>query len=148
MAILLRSVKANAEPITKALDRAGIKYIVGGMSTLFDTKEAQAARALFYFLASRADVGKPQLVDAWREADLGLDGALLAAGVEQAASAREAFADEDASKFRLYGLQRQYLSFLEAVEIREDAVPRGRGEVVLYNLGKFSQVISDFESIH
>lgn len=57
MSILLRSVKGNAEPITKALDRAGIKYIVGGMSTLFETKEAQAARALFYFLASRPDLG-------------------------------------------------------------------------------------------
>ena len=27
-------------------------------------------------------------------------------------------------------------------------MPGGRGEVVFYNLGKFSQVISDFESIH
>ena len=27
-------------------------------------------------------------------------------------------------------------------------MPDGRGEVVFYNLGKFSQAISDFESIH
>jgi DNA helicase-2/ATP-dependent DNA helicase PcrA len=27
-------------------------------------------------------------------------------------------------------------------------VPDGRGELVYYNLGKFSQVISDFEQIH
>jgi len=32
--------------------------------------------------------------------------------------------------------------------LREEIVPRGRGEVVFYNLGKFSQAISDFESIH
>jgi DNA helicase-2/ATP-dependent DNA helicase PcrA len=32
--------------------------------------------------------------------------------------------------------------------VREERVPGGRGEVVFYNLGKFSQVISDFETIH
>ena len=32
--------------------------------------------------------------------------------------------------------------------MREERVPGGRGEVVFYNLGKFSQAISDFESIH
>ena len=30
----------------------------------------------------------------------------------------------------------------------EELVPNGRGEIVFYNLGKFSQVISDFETIH
>ena len=32
--------------------------------------------------------------------------------------------------------------------MREEQVPDGRGEVVFYNLGKFSQLISDFETIH
>jgi DNA helicase-2/ATP-dependent DNA helicase PcrA len=32
--------------------------------------------------------------------------------------------------------------------VREERVPAGRGEVVFYNLGKFSQLISDFETIH
>ena len=32
--------------------------------------------------------------------------------------------------------------------MREEPVPDGRGEVVFYNLGKFSQLISDFETIH
>jgi hypothetical protein len=40
------------------------------------------------------------------------------------------------------------MAFLEATALREESVPDGRGEVVFYNLGKFSQVISDFESIH
>jgi hypothetical protein len=45
-------------------------------------------------------------------------------------------------------LQRQFLTFLEDMELREETVPNGRGEVVFYNLGKFSQLISDFETIH
>ncbi|MGA8567238.1 MAG: 3'-5' exonuclease [Candidatus Binataceae bacterium] len=32
--------------------------------------------------------------------------------------------------------------------MREERIPDERGEVVFYNLGKFSQVISDFEAIH
>jgi ATP-dependent exoDNAse (exonuclease V) beta subunit len=35
MAILLRSVNANAEPITEALQDAGIPFVVTGMTNLF-----------------------------------------------------------------------------------------------------------------
>lgn len=38
-------------------------------------------------------------------------------------------------------------SFLEQAGLREELVPGGRGKVVFYNLGKFSQVITDFETI-
>src|SRR5271169_3319441 len=43
--------------------------------------------------------------------------------------------------------------FLDVIELREEKVPNGpggtkRGEVVFCNLGKFSQVISDFEEIY
>jgi hypothetical protein len=56
MAVLLRSVKANAEPITDGFKAAGIPYVVVGMTNLFGTAEAEACRQLFYFMASRADV--------------------------------------------------------------------------------------------
>lgn len=51
-------------------------------------------------------------------------------------------------QFQVYNLQRQFMAFLENAELREERVPNGRGEMAFYNLGKFSQVISDFESIH
>ncbi len=38
MAVLLRSVKANAEPITQALQAAGIPFVVTGMTNLFGTR--------------------------------------------------------------------------------------------------------------
>ena len=47
-----------------------------------------------------------------------------------------------------YSIQRVFLGFLDRAGVREELVPGGRGEVVFYNLGKFSQVISDFETIH
>ena len=52
-----------------------------------------------------------------------------------------------------YNIQRTYLDFLEELHIREETVPSAdgsstRGELVFYNLGKFSQAISDFEQIY
>ena len=53
-----------------------------------------------------------------------------------------------------FALQHTYQGFLEAIELREENVPeygenhRTRGELVYFNLGKFSQVITDFEEIH
>jgi DNA helicase II / ATP-dependent DNA helicase PcrA len=37
---------------------------------------------------------------------------------------------------------------LEAAGVREERVLNNRGEIVFYNLGKFTQVITDFETIH
>ena len=51
-------------------------------------------------------------------------------------------------RWSFYNLQRQFLAFLDDIGLHEDAVPDDQGEVVFYNLGKFSQLISDFESIH
>ncbi len=53
MAVLLRSAKRNAEPITKALKSADIPFVVSGMTNLFGTAEAEAARQLFYFIADQ-----------------------------------------------------------------------------------------------
>lgn len=46
MAVLLRNAKRNAEPITNALESAGIPFVVSGMTNLFGTVEAEAARQL------------------------------------------------------------------------------------------------------
>jgi DNA helicase-2/ATP-dependent DNA helicase PcrA len=54
----------------------------------------------------------------------------------------------EVGQFKVYNLQRQFIAFLEHAGLREEQVPGGRSEVVFYNLGKFSQAISDFESIH
>lgn len=101
MAVFLRSVRANPEPITTALYDAGIPFVVTGMTNLFATPEAETA-----------------------------------------------LTDPDQKRWGLYSIQRVFLNFLEQAEAREERVPDGHGEVVFYNLGKFSQLISDFETIH
>ncbi len=133
----------------KALDAEGIPFVVQGMNTLFDTREANAARALFYFMVDRENVDAAALASSWRNADLGLDDAALDKALTLAADRKASVhADADAMRWSVYNLQRLFLDFLETVALREERVPEGRGEVVFYNLGQFSQLISDFETIH
>jgi DNA helicase-2/ATP-dependent DNA helicase PcrA len=148
MAVLLRSVKANAEPITAALTAAGIPYVVVGMTNLFGTAEAEAARQLFYFMASRTGVDEGSIERAWQDADLGLDPAELRRAIGNAARARASLTERDQKRWGLYSIQRLFLAFLEDASVREERVPNGRGDIVFYNLGKFSQLISDYETIH
>lgn len=146
MAVLLRSVRKNGEAITNALKAADIPFVVAGMNNLFGTPEAEAARQLFYFLAGRID--RATLRGYWDAAVTGRSGADLEHAIDRAEAAREEIQVDDSGRFGIYSLQRTFLTFLEDAGIREEQVPGGRGEVLFYNLGKFSQVISDFETIH
>ncbi len=148
MAVLLRSVRANAEPITARFRAAGVPFVVTGMNNLFGTAEAEAARQLFYFIGDRNHVDKAHVEQAWTQAELDLDPHELSAAMHDAVAAKAALTDSDQKRWGLYSIQRVFINFLEKAGIREERVPDGRGEVVLYNLGKFSQIITDFETIH
>lgn len=147
MAILLRSVRANGEPITRAFDAARIPYVIAGMNNLFGTPEAEAARHLFYFMANRTSVDAAALEGIWLTSGLGLDVATIKLAIKNARTLRDEFNASDLRNVR-YGLQRVFLSFLEDCGAREERVANGRGEIAFYNLGKFTQVITDFETIN
>jgi DNA helicase-2/ATP-dependent DNA helicase PcrA len=151
-AILLRSVRNDAGPILAALEAADIPFIVGGMNGLFDTKEVQAMCSVFYFLADYTiqPITAQQLERILEDAELGLTRERIAAGLQflQERKAQIGHLREQ----QLY-LQRLYLDFLKTIELREEIVQQAAlgsrsGEIVFYNLGKFSQVISDFERIN
>ena len=120
------------------------------MTNLFGTAEAEAARQLFYFMADRPGVDEAALERApGRRANLGVDPAALDRAIaERRGAPRPRSTDPDQKRWGLYSIQRVFLTFLEEAGVREERVPDGRGEVVFYNLGKFSQLISDFETIH
>ena len=146
MAVLLRSVKHNGEPVCTALKEAGIPYVVTGMAKLFDTPEAEAARQLFYFMDGRID--RDALVEAWERTSFVLDQDVLEQAIDKADNARQAIADPQQMRWGLYSIQRVFKDFITDAGIREDLVPGGQSEIGFFNLGKFSQVISDFETIH
>jgi DNA helicase-2/ATP-dependent DNA helicase PcrA len=137
MAILLRSVRRDGGPIMAALDAAGIPYVITGMDNLFAKPESEAARQLFYFLAGRAT--KDELRSAWLVADLGIAPKALDRAIAAADQARIDMRNVEVGQFKVYNLQRQFMAFLERIGLREEGVPGGRGEIVFYNLGKFSQ---------
>lgn len=146
MAVLVRMTNM-AEPIRAALEAAGIPSVSVGIGSLFDTAEGEAARQLFYMMAGEADA--QDVIAAWIAAGLGVDPAIIRQTVEEAALTRERMVREDDSvRFSVYNIQRQFIAFLERLQLREETVPAGRGEVIFYNLARFSQVVSDFEGIY
>ena len=153
MAVLLRSVKYNGTAITEALKDANIPFVVSGLANLFETKEACAARNLFHFIAdediwvSKTKIESPTaqaLRKAWESSQLGLTKSKLTSALRYAKKIRDNLHNDDNSP----SIQEVFLKFLELLELREENVPGSRGQVVLFNLGRFSEVVSDWETIH
>ena len=150
MAILLRSVRREGAEITNALRKAEIPFVVQGLSDLFETFEAQIARMLFHFLADAEvkDVTPPD-ADEIRECllqhRLGLEQANVERALEYAGKLRgEVFE----APHRTVSLQAIFLDLLEQLQVREEAMPESLGEAAMFNLGAFSKLIGDWESIN
>ncbi|MGH3494159.1 MAG: 3'-5' exonuclease, partial [Sciscionella sp.] len=142
-AVLFRSVKADAGPLVDELRTRGIPYVIKGLTKLFETPEVQAACTLFQYTSSLADA--QAVIDMWLAADLGLSERLvrLAVRVLDKAMMWDASRPWDSTT-----LQGTFLEFLEAVGLREEGIPGDRGELVYYNLGRFSTAIGDYERIY
>lgn len=143
-AVLFRSVK-DADVLVAEFQRRGIPFIVKGLARLFEAPEIIACVGLFEYV--HGDIDAVDLHQRWSAANLIPEGgdwtALIAVLDEGADFTRSA-------QWGVYNVQRLYLRALEALGLREDTIPgeSGRAELVMYQLGKFSQVISDFEEIN
>ena len=152
MAVLVRARKSMA-PIVEAFRAADIPYVVSGNAGLFDTREAQAARALFHFItdihvtSQDLDEQTPDLKELrhwWKTAIRDVNSRALSRGLRYAERIRDRLQAKQMQGITLQGV---FLDFLERAGIREDRMGDG-GDVVMFNLGKFSQLISDYESIN
>ncbi len=147
VAVLFRSVARDADALVQELRHRRIPYVIKGLTRLFDAPEVQAVVTAFQYVNGEAS-GSDVIV-AWTDADLGLTPMDLRRGLEVLDGARDWRPGE---RWGTYNIQRTYLDFLEKVGLREECIPSppnsNRGELVFYNLGKFSQAISDFEQIH
>ncbi len=144
-AVLFRSVARDSEPVVAEMRRRGIPFIVKGLNRLFDSPEIQAVVGIFRFMVG--DVDDEALRALW------VGAALIPVGTDWAKALKVLETGRDfAAKKRhsVYNIQRLYLDFLEALDMREDNLPgdASRGELAFYQLGKFSQVISDYEQIY
>ncbi len=144
-AVLFRSVAKDSEPLVAELRRRDIPFIIKGLNRLFESPEILAVVGIFRFIVSEIDADVLKAL--WDGASLIPPGADWTKALKVLDTGRDFEANK---RHAVYNIQRLYLDFLEALELREDAMPGGaeRGELVFYQLGKFSQVISDYEQIH
>lgn len=143
-AVLYRSVK-DADALVDEFKRRNIPFLIKGLARLFDAVEIQACVGLFQYMMG--EITASDLRKLWDTADLIPDPARWSGLI----SVLDEGADFDKSdRWGTYNIQRLYLRALGALSIREDTVPGDvrHKELVMYQLGKFSQVISDFEAIH
>jgi DNA helicase-2/ATP-dependent DNA helicase PcrA len=144
-AVLFRSVAKDAGPLVAEMRRREIPYVVKGLNRLFDSPEITAVVGVFRYMAGLVDA--PHLRRLWQDANL------LPANGDWAAAlvVLEEGRDFDrGERWGVYNIQRLYLEFLAALGVREETVPGDpvRRELVFYQLGKFSQAISDFEAMY
>jgi DNA helicase-2/ATP-dependent DNA helicase PcrA len=144
-AVLYRSVANDAGPLVEEMRRRQIPYVVKGLNRLFDSPEIQAVVGVFRHMAGL--IAAADLRSLWVDANLlSAD----AAWAEALAVLDEGRDFERGKRWGAYNIQRLYLDFLEALGLREETLPGEpvRRELVFYQLGKFSQAISDFEQIY
>lgn len=144
-AVLYRSVSKDADELVAELQRRGIPYVVKGLNRLFDNIEIKAVVGIFRMMVG--ELTEADLQALWTRANLLPAQRRWRRAVAVLEKGRDFGRGE---RWGVYNIQRVYLDFLEALELREETVPgqAGRGELVFYQLGKFSQVISDFEQIY
>ncbi|KAA1250177.1 ATP-dependent helicase [Mycobacterium simiae] len=144
-AVLYRSVSKDADELVAELQRRGIPYVVKGLNRLFDSLEIKAVVGAFRMMVG--EISETDLRALWTNANLLASPDQWRSAVSVLEKGRDFGRGE---RWGVYNIQRVYLDFLEALQLREETVPGppGRGELVFYQLGKFSQVISDFEQIY
>ena len=144
-AVLFRSVAKDAGPLVAELRKRDIPYVVKGLNRLFESPEIQAVVGIFRYMNSELD--EPALRLLFGDARLLPENSNWSAAVAVLDKGRDFDRGE---RWGVYNIQRLYLEFLESLELREETVPGdpARAELVFYQLGKFSQAISDFEAIY
>lgn len=144
-AVLFRSVARDAGPLVDEMRRREIPYVIQGLNRLFDSPEIQAIVGVFQYVV--ADIDALTLRGLFDDAHLVPSSGDWESAIRVLDEGRDFDRGE---RWGVYNIQRLYLEFLEALTLREDTVPgdASRAELVFYQLGKFSQAISDFEAIY
>ena len=139
IAILLRKRKVSSK-VADMLESYDIPFVVEGVNDLFYTKECQAAKGIYDYL--NGDISATELFKRWLDVEYNLD-------KKELADALQYLATIDVKEIKMYSdlnLQGIYHEFLKRISIVEDGSLQT--EILLYNLGKFSQVIADYEVIN
>ncbi len=143
MAIFFRSVKYDSQPYLEALQHAGIPYAVSGVGGLFKTPEIEVVFSIFSYLGDfekNYDSGVMQEHAICHQAS----SVFTLSHPKQFMLGLHELKEQIAHKPRL-SLQELYADILILLGIDQEDRHDLVHEVEMYNLGRFSQVISDYE---
>lgn len=141
MVILLRKW-SSIKNLKNVLEQINIPFIVTGVNQLFETDEVKACVNIFKYL--HGQVTRQELVDSWK-----LFCILNDTNIQNALN----FLDDNEPKpddwYEYFNLQEIFIQFREKLGVSENCIiaPIDR-EIAFYNIGMFSQVIEDFETVH
>lgn len=144
MVILVR-VHSLSPDLIRVLNEQEIPFVVEGVNELMQTRDAQAAASLFYFLGGHqtADSVRAQ----WRALKHPPTEGNIAEALEYIKKMAAALPHK--KYFSDLILQEVYHTFFDLLDLKEAEGSESKDlELLLYNLGKFSQVIQDFEYIY
>jgi DNA helicase-2/ATP-dependent DNA helicase PcrA len=147
--ILVRKWK-KADRIVDILKENNIPFVVTGVNSLFDTKEVKLAKLIFSYLAEEIDQ------ETFKTSWLDLSTLIKPENLDEAIEFLNINKPKKTGFYDQFNLQLTYLGFLKRIEINEEQFKNtyenladyDSGEIVFYNLGMFSQIINDFESIY
>jgi len=148
IAVFFRSVKYDGSPYLDAFDEAGIPYAVSGVGGLFDTPEIDILFNIFSYLG---DFGK--IWDRETESSIIPDEGSIydEAKLIFHLSSKKTFVKllrqmkEDVTQKGRLSLQGLYADILILLGLAGEDMHKEENEIRLYNLGRLSQAISDYE---
>jgi len=147
-AIILRSTKNSASPIIEALNSESIDFNIKGANRFFYTPETKAAKGIFEYLTTKIKAEK--LKKFWLDIDIGLESSDLDNGINWLEIEKKDWRNREYKSES--SLQSTYQGFLEAIWFNKRLANYNgsidRTEMILGNLGKFSQIITDYELIN
>lgn len=150
VAILIRTWK-KAGCLMEVLAANNIPFIVSGVNELFDRPEIKAAKAIFEFLND--DIEEDTLKLYWQSVTENIQDDDLDFAIARLYRTKPT-SKTHYSQFSLQGI---LWDFIERAKLTEEVFedPSHEGiidnkinEIIFYNLGMFSQIINDFETIH
>ena len=150
MVVLVRKWK-KAEAIVEAFSQAGIPFVITGINNLFQRLEVRASQAIFQYLYNQIDKGV--LKDYWQN----LSPFITDEKLENGIAYLDKHIPNENSYYERFDFQTFFQEFLHIIGVREDIFPSeehpeavgySTAEVIFYNLGMFSKIIYDFETIY
>ncbi|MFH1824955.1 MAG: ATP-dependent DNA helicase [Candidatus Firestonebacteria bacterium] len=146
-AIFFRSVAYDAKPYLEILDNKDIKYAVSGIGGLFDSIEV---KVIYQILAYLSDFSINKVKNNWVPPIIE-DLADFAIKVFKNISKKKFINNfqelkKEIKKTKRLFLQGLYLNILDLLGINEESYHNPDFELEMYNLGRLSQAISDYEA--